>query len=256
MKRESIKVADVMRTDLEPVSATRTEALAQIERQIQELGCARLDVSLSPGRLLTLNGFVETKESLAYLRTRLLALDHVERVQDDLVQIQGWPFCQVMASLADAAAGKDSGTERVSILLNKNHPLYWEGEYFVVRATNNNPHEGYIYLDYVDLSGYVVHMLPTPEDADNRVAGWGEVVVGAEDKQSCTRRQCYEVSPPHGRSLVVAVWSPEPLYPRHHNQFIERAPDYFADLSTRIGNLKPSDQEKISVGYRFLETRK
>jgi hypothetical protein len=230
----------------------RAKALAAIERLVADLGCARLSASLSPDRVVTLRGFLENENDLKYLHTLLLEMEHVERIQDNEVQVFGWPFCRIIASLDDALKGADAATGKVSILFNKKQPRYREGEYLVVKVLNNSRRNGFLYLDYIDLAGDLVHMLPTSTERGNRITGWGEVVVGADDERSCLDRQCYEISPPHGRSMVIAVWSSEPLFSGPRDRIEEQTLDYVSELATRIRDRRPSE---ITMSYRFLETR-
>jgi hypothetical protein len=233
----------------------RTATLASIESLIADLDCARIETSLSPERVLTLSGHLGSEEDLSSLRSRLLGLEHVERLEDHAVHVYQWPFCEVIATLGNALDGADASTREAGILLNGPGPVYREGEYLVVTAMNNNPDSGYIYLDYVDAAGEVVHMLPTATDPDNKMKGWGQVVVGSEDEKSCLERQCYEISPPHGRNLLVAVWSRAPLVSGPRQQPMESAADYFSSLAESIRRARTNGRGEIAASYRFLETR-
>jgi hypothetical protein len=157
--------------------------------------------------------------------------------------------------LLDATKGVDRSVEGPSIVLNNPRALYREGEYLVITAMNNNPYRGYLYLDYVDVAGDVVHVLPTPTDPENQVSDWGEVVVGAEDDQTCSLRQCYAISPPHGRSMVVAIWSRTPLLDGLRRKVEEPATDYFSWLGNVIQGAVDKGDNKLALSYQFLETR-
>jgi hypothetical protein len=233
----------------------RTELLAAIERQVAAVDCSRLEASLSRDGIVTLTGHVPAAEDLEALRAGFLALDPVEQVLDDRVEIYDRPFCEVIGLLSDATRGASGSAREPSIVFNKPVPLYREGEYVVVTTMNNNPLEGYVYLDYVDAAGDVVHTLPTPEEPKNRVGAWGEVVVGAEDENTCLQRQCYEASPPHGRGLVIAVWSRKPLFSKPRSEVIEPATGYFSSLADAMRRAIASGSGDVALIYRFLETR-
>jgi len=235
--------------------AARTATLALIEALTAGFGCGRIEASLSPNRVVKLSGHLGSVEDSIALRIRLRALEHVDSVQDDGVQIFGWPFCQVIATLRDVLAHADESVQEASILLNKTRPLYREGEYLVVTAMNNNPGEAHLPLDYVNTAGDVVHMLPTATDRDNRVEGWGQFAVGSEDEATCRKRQYYQISAPHGRSLLVAVRSSGPLLPGPRHQAVEQAADYFSILAGAIRSARARGSNEIALGYQFLETR-
>jgi hypothetical protein len=87
------------------------------------------------------------------------------------------------------------------------------------------------------------------------VEGWGQFVVGSEDEATCRKRQCYQISAPHGRSLLVAVWSSGPLLPGPRHQAIEQATDYFSILAGAIRSALARGSNESALGYQFLETR-
>jgi hypothetical protein len=222
---------------------------------LASLGCARLQPVLSPSGSLKLSGFVERRDDLDALRSGLLAAGYSDPLDASGIEIIGSPFCQIIATLQDAAKGMDPKTKAASIAFNKDPATYREGDYLVVRVVNQNPQDGYLYLDYVDNAGEVVHMLPTRSTPNNRVAASGEAIVGAEDEQICARRQCYEIFPPHGTSLVLAIWSADPLMSEPRRDDIEPAWAYAQDLASAIQRTHATGNAGIALSYQVVRTR-
>jgi hypothetical protein len=229
---------------------------AEAEALATTLKCARIKASLTNDRVLTLRGHVGSNGDLSWLRGQLLGLKHVGDVNDNAVKILSWPFCQIIADMENAVEGSNPGLEQPALHLNKASPVYREGEYLVISVGNKNPVAGYLYVDYVDNSGTVVHMLPTLSDPANRVGGLERIVLGSDDQSTCENIQCYEVSPPHGRSLILAVWSQDELFSDPRPEITEPAQAYISDLAKRIEDERAKGLDNVTLAYQFIETHR
>ena len=240
-----------------PHSAPTLDNLAaEAEVLATTLKCARIKASLTDDGVLSLRGHVGSSGDLSWLRDRLLDLEHVGIVSDDSVKVLSWPFCQIVADMENAVEGGYPGLEQPALHLNKASGSYREGEYLVISVGNKNPVAGYLYVDYVDNAGTVVHMLPTLSDPDNRVGGLEQIVLGSDSESTCEGIQCYEVSPPHGRSLILAIWSQDKLYSDPRPEIAEPALTYISNLARLIEDKRAKGLDKVTLGYQFIETQR
>lgn len=130
--------------------------------------------------------------------------------------------------------------------LNSPDGGYREGDFIEFRLVAPE-YEGYLYLDYYQIDGNVVHILPGPEGAV-AVPPRSELAVGTPESGVQ-----YEILPPFGRELLVLMASPKPLFDEPRREF-EYAPLYLEELREGIGRLSQSGEEPLAVLYRAIQT--
>ena len=124
--------------------------------------------------------------------------------------------------------------------LNNTDLRYRTGEKLVVTATAGSDFEGYLYVDYIDSDGSVVHLLPSPRQQDNRLGPGQAIVLGALDASDASGDFVYEIQPPLGPGMVVAFASRHQLMPttRPH---VETTGDYVPALKAALGARSPGE---------------
>jgi len=125
--------------------------------------------------------------------------------------------------------------------LNAPDGVYREGETIEFRVTAPD-YDGFLYLDYYQIDGNVVHILPAPGNHGVVTQRGSKAVIGASGAALT-----YEIFPPFGRELLVLMASPEPLFDRSRPEF-ESGRGYLEDLRTGI------DGDLLSVVYRAIQT--
>jgi hypothetical protein len=127
--------------------------------------------------------------------------------------------------------------------------VYKEGEFLSFDATAPEGGPGYLYVDGLDQDGNVLHFLPTPQRPDNSAEGGKVVRIGAPDGKPARGLEAYEISPPFGRQMLIAISSKEPLF-RGPREQVENAASYFVALGAALAAAK--DQGAVA-SWRFME---
>ena len=232
--------------DLDPVRALVQEILVEFQ-------CASTKANLSSDGSLSISGFVSSWEDLNKIRLEMSRLEGVTSFNEDLA-VHPWPFCEILGMLQRHQTPDILPSLRTRLDLNKMDRRYKRGDYLVVSATVGSAFDGYLYIDYLDSDGTVVHMLPSPKRLQNNVRAGQKIVVGAEGPDP-RGYYSYEIEPPYGPGLLVAITSRNALFDTSPSRgHIEKAFDYFPELqmalqTKKIGDL-PAD---VTVTFQFIE---
>lgn len=236
-----------------PVGPTVDTVRAQVQDALAAYKCAAVTPRLSEDRRLFLSGFVSSTEDLQQIRLEMNRLEGVTSFIDDLA-VHPWPFCQMLSLLHGYQVPELSPDMRTRIETSKPDGRYKEGEFLSLSVTTSKSFDGYLYIDYLDGKGNIVHMLPAPKRTEHAVRAGQKIVVGAEHSKKSEAKYYYEINPPHGRNLIVAITSRQPLFdiPRPH---IESALEYFTALHDALqAEKQKTSPEGVITAYTFFET--
>ena len=117
--------------------------------------------------------------------------------------------------------------------------VYKDGDKLIVEATATPEYEGYLYVDFLDSEGAVLHLLPAPEHRDNHLRPNQKLRLGGD---------VYAIGAPYGPNLVVAISSPKRLFaPRPEQQ--ETANAYLPVLSNALREAAggPASQRPVAA---------
>ena len=106
-----------------------------------------------------------------------------------------------------AVGEKLSPAKRTRLELSNPDGRYKEGEFLSLNITATPAFDGYLYVDYLDSLGNIVHMLPAPKRTENAVQAGQRITVGAVPSKKSDAIYYYKIEPPHGRNLIVAITS-------------------------------------------------
>ena len=232
--------------DLDTVRAIVREILAEFQ-------CANTTANLSGDGSLSISGFVSSREDLDKLRLKMSRLEGITNFSEDLA-VHPRPFCEMLVMLQRHQPPGISPALQTRLELNNPGRRYKQGDYLVVSATLGRAFDGYLYIDYLDSDGTVVHMLPSPKRLQNGVHAGQKVVVGAEGPDP-RGYFSYEIEPPYGPGLIVAITSRQALFdtssPRGH---IETAAEYFPALRTALQAATPDiSSREVMATFQFIE---
>ena len=95
--------------------------------------------------------------------------------------------------------------------------------------------DSYIYIDYYDADGNVIHLLPNEYRGENRFAADTPFMIG-EERSGFT----IKAAPPFGQDIAVVLASTAPLYDGVR-PLVERAVDYLPWLHARVQAFRDAD---------------
>ena len=223
-----------------PAPDPRDQALAALKASFGSFACAGLTAEPNAAGI-ALAGFVGSSGDLDRLR-RVANGVTGSAVSLDPVKIYPPPLCTLIGLL--------SGRPAVPALRFDREPrLYHEGETIVLTVTAPADLDGYLYVDYYDTGGSVVHMLPAPGHPDNRVKPGQKIMLGAAKQPG---ERTYTVGEPYGPNLVTVLASAKPLFGQARPEE-EPAEPYFAELRARLAGPQGA---AIAAGYAVFDTEK
>jgi eukaryotic-like serine/threonine-protein kinase len=158
-------------------------------------------------------------------------------------------YCDAIR-LVDVAGGAPGETP--AIAADRPDLVYKDGEFLVLKVKVPQRVAGYLYVDGLDQDGNVVHLFPTPLRKSNAVKPGDEVQVGATPDKAGPREDVFEMTPPYGTQLVLAIASQKPLFASSRQQ-IENASDYLSVLRAAMDKTADSPAAATVASYRFLD---
>lgn len=161
------------------------------------------------------------------------------------------PFCDIVSLLRQYQKTNVPFGDEASIEFNKPDRVYREGELLMVYVQASKAFNGYLYVDYFDSVGNAVHMFPNPLKPDNAVEAGARITLGTDNANEHPDERHYEIVPPHGRNMIVAISSLTPLFDGVRKE-AETIAEYVTTL--RGAFQKESEQEKPVIAFDFIAT--
>jgi eukaryotic-like serine/threonine-protein kinase len=224
-----------------PATLTLAEKQAQIGSIAKDFTCSELKPTATDADL-RLEGFVSSANDLERLRSTLIAMPAVGPVPLDRVQVYGWPHCEVI-KLVDEKAAPTRPDLAPRLSFNIPSLIYKDGDKLIIQASASPAYDGYLYVDYLDSEGTVLHMLPAPEHPDNHLRAEQSVRVGGD---------LYAIGAPFGPNLLVAISAPKRLFPARAEQQ-ENARTYLPVLTKALDALASSGARPVAT-YTLINT--
>ena len=229
----------------EPVIDMTTIRLA-VKHVAGEFECARIMTTVDDNGQVNLSGYVSSHDDLSRLRNDVSTIPGVNSVIENMA-VHTAPFCEVIGLLASAQSPLETLSEAILLQTNKLDNDFREGELLIVYAKATDAFPGYLHIASINSYGEVLHMLPSPIAPDHNVAAGQQVTVG---NKPCP--ECYKTSPPHGRSLVVAISTTERLFDTERPE-VEDLKDYLPALRAGLQRLQAEGGQIISR-FEYITT--
>ncbi len=143
--------------------------------------------------------------------------------------------------------GNGSPSAGLDLRLNAVDGVYRAGDLMVfeIRTAAATRH---VYLDYYQLDGNVVHILPAPDAYAKPLTGGSTLTIGNEETGAR-----FEVLAPFGRELIVLIASPVPLFDAARREF-EDAGQYLSALQAGLEKVNQAGAAAPGVVRRFVTT--
>ncbi|MGH8550994.1 MAG: protein kinase domain-containing protein [Methylococcales bacterium] len=240
------------------VASRPNESLAlQVNQRLVETDCALLESRLKPDDLapaysLEIAGHMADAESLRQLKNSIGELSRIKNIKTD-IELDLEPFCEVIR-LYKHYQNIRSGSNHV-VVLGFNHPdrIYTNGDLLFINATSNTRSKGYLYVDFFDREGNVVHMLPSPFNPTNSLKFREEIFLGEKRKvKDFENKRSYVVLPPFGTHIVTTLFSESRLFDdlRPESEAIE---PYLKAMEPILRGIPDAKTPRVSI--EIIKTR-
>jgi hypothetical protein len=223
-----------------PAEPARAGILA-LTQALSGFDCASLSATLSKDMKITVSGYVASEADLQTLGTRLAEFGNVAAVVNQ-ARVAGWPSCEVLDILHQKASAPANRAEMPAVGPFQHGPAYAAGEKLVVEAEATSLYDGFLYVDFIQHDGTVLHMLP------GDAAKAGERVLLGNGPQEFT------IAPPYGTEMLVVLSSPVPLFEKDRPQ-VEKAKAYLGALKRALDAAEQkAGAGKVFSNYSFVTT--
>ncbi len=216
-----------------------TLSLATITPVLARVPCSALAASVQD-QALSVSGYVGRSYGTQKLRT---TLSQIPGVTDPGVQVQEVDDdkCDMLKLIAPYLT-----TSRPASIQTRNHDAQLtEGQPLVVQITTP-PYDSWVNIDYYQLDGSVVHMLPNARSKDNQAPPNYAATIGSAGD--------WIVSKPFGSEIIVLLVTPTALFDPIRPESESRA-DYLRAVEKRLADIANKfGRDKIAVDLVQIDT--
>jgi eukaryotic-like serine/threonine-protein kinase len=199
--------------------------LASVTAALAEMPCSALAASVEV-HTVKVHGFVPQANGVAALKDRLNALSGVSTLNVDVTPLAA-DKCDVIQFFAPYWTRNWQAGHPAALQVKAPEGQLVEGEPLVVSVTTPG-YDSYVNIDYYQLDGSVVHMVPSPRAPDNQAPPNYAATVGSAGD--------WVIAKPFGTELVVLLITPAPLFNALRPESEARA-DYLHALDTRLAQI-------------------
>jgi hypothetical protein len=201
--------------------------------------CGSVSSTLAPDRSIRVSGHVATAGDLARLRRDVTAIAGKTEPSFD-VRLMPRPHCDMVALLAPLSEPAVRDGLSLAFVGNASGVRIGDKPSLAVRAPG---FDSYLYIDYFDSGGQVLHLFPNGHDRFN-LRPWRNRFV-------LFKSPLWTVCGNIGRQLVTIVAAAKPLFPARRPD-VENAQDYIGALAGALGKIAPG---KAAAGLLFFDLR-
>ncbi|NML96707.1 protein kinase [Paraburkholderia sp. RP-4-7] len=224
-----------------PKPALTLTAVAPVLAQVP---CSALSAS-AQDHSLTVRGYVSQRYGAAHLKDTLAALPGV-----DTLTLQVEPLaddkCDTIKALAPYWTRNWQAGHVAALHVRPPGGQLSEGDPLVVDVTTPG-YDSYVNLDYYQLDGSVVHMVPSPRAKDNQAPPHYAATIGSAGD--------WIISKPFGSEMVVLLITPVQLFDKPRPESESRA-DYLRALDTRLAQIAGKyGQDHIVADFAPITTK-
>ncbi|MFM0501333.1 serine/threonine protein kinase [Paraburkholderia caffeinilytica] len=218
--------------------------LATVAPVLAQVPCSALSAS-TEDHSLTVRGYVSQRYGAAHLKDTLTALPGV-----DTLTLQVEPLaddkCDTIKALAPYWTRNWQAGHVAALHVRPPSGLLSEGDSLVVDVTTP-AYDSYVNLDYYQLDGSVVHMVPSPRAKDNQAPPHYAATIGSAGD--------WIISKPFGSEMVVLLITPAQLFDKPRPESESRA-DYLRALDARLAQIAGKyGQDHIVADFAPITTK-
>jgi hypothetical protein len=199
--------------------------LAAITPALAQVPCSALSASVQD-HSLTVRGYVSQRYGTAHLKDTLAALPGVDTLTLAVEPLAD-DKCDTIKALAPYWVGNMQAGHVAALHVRPSGGQLSDGDPLVVDVTTPG-YDSYVNLDYYQLDGSVVHMVPSPRAKDNQAPPHYAATIGSAGD--------WIISKPFGSEMVVLLITPAPLFDKPRPESEARA-DYLRALDARLAQI-------------------
>jgi serine/threonine protein kinase len=214
-------------------------SLATVAPVLAGVPCSALVASVQD-QALNVSGYLGRTYGAQKLRTTLSEIPGVTNPNMQVQEVDD-DKCDVLKLITPYL-----GTNRPASIYTRNHNTQLtEGQPLVVQITTP-PYDSWVNIDYYQLDGSVVHMLPNARSKDNQAPPNYAATIGSAGD--------WIVSKPFGSEMIVLLVTPAALFDKLRPDSEPRA-DYLRAVEKRLGELADKfGRDKIAVDLVQIDT--
>lgn len=205
--------------------------------------CASVEYALMPDRSVRLSGYAASEEDIGRLRRAVGEIDGIGKLDVEM-NVHIWPYCQVVAILQRLLDHPPRVGARLSLAAADG--VGHIGEPLMVDARTPS-FDGFLYIDYYDREGSVLHLFPNSEDKLAFRPAQNHLVLGRSPF-----RRCWILGGSTGEQMLTLVATTEPLFADARPE-VEPARDYLPVLTQAIDKLPAEARAAAAVLFFRLE---
>ncbi|MFM0737940.1 protein kinase [Paraburkholderia xenovorans] len=243
----ALPVTSIATTDSAPDTPSAPKpalTLATVAPALAQVPCSALAASVQD-HSLTVRGYVSQRYGVAHLKDMLAALPGVDTLALEVEPLAD-DKCDTVNALAPYWTRNLQAGHIAALHVRPPSGQLNEGDPLVVDVTTP-AYDSYVNLDYYQLDGNVVHMVPGPRAKDNQAPPrYTATIGGAGD---------WIISKPFGSEMVALLITPAPLFDKPRPESESRA-DYLRALDTRLAQMAAKyGQDRIVADFAPITTR-
>jgi serine/threonine protein kinase len=199
--------------------------LAAVAPVLAQVPCSALSAAVQD-HSLTVHGYVSQRYGVTHLQESLTALPGVATLSLEVAPLAD-DKCDIVKALAPYWVRNWQAGRAAALHVRPPTGQLNDGDPLVVDVTTPG-YDSYVNLDYYQLDGSVVHMVPGPRAKDNQAPpNYSATIGGGGD---------WIISKPFGSEMVVLLITPVPLFDKPRAESESRA-DYLRALTTRLAQI-------------------
>lgn len=218
--------------------------LAAIAPALAQVPCSALSAS-TQDHSLTVRGYVSQRYGAAHLKETLSALPGVDTVALDVEPLAD-DKCATVKALAPYWTRNWQAGRVAALHVRPPGGQLTEGNPLIVDVVTP-AYDSYVNLDYYQLDGSVVHMVPSPRAKDNQAPPHYSATIGSAGD--------WIISKPFGSEMVVLLITPVALFDVPRSESEPRA-DYLRALEARLAQIGGKyGQDHIVADFAPITTK-
>ncbi|RDK02787.1 serine/threonine protein kinase [Paraburkholderia lacunae] len=218
--------------------------MAAVAPVLAQVSCSALAGS-AHDHSLTVRGYVSQRYGAARLKDTLAALPGVDTLALEVEPLAD-DKCDAIKALAPYWVRNWQGGHVAGLHVRPPGGQLSEGDPLVVDVTTP-AYDSYVNLDYYQLDGSVVHMVPSPRAKDNQAPPRYAATIGSAGD--------WIISKPFGTEMVVLLITPVPLFDKPRPESEAHA-DYLRALDTRLAQIGGKyGQDHIVADFAQITTK-